>query len=434
MLVYDKYKGFSCTNDESIVSEVSKESVFSNGFDQLSWSGVTGDDDEEDEEEDDEDEEELTDKKKRLTKSEKREQRQMKKINASRNRKAKFQQELNGSGGKHSKGKSQQGKKQQQSSAIPFNYNPYIAKAKIRSLHTKIHDLAQKTKREEFKLFQYYSIALYKSDIDHILPGEWINDNDISLIYEVINQLFINHKRNGHGDGNDPFNGQVQLLYPSLIQLFLHYPISEDIENILPIEDLKRSKFIFIPINFIEDYDEVDLEEVNNGDHWCLSLLSIVEHKLYIYDSMCIDEAMENDDKILAQLSLRLKSCKSIINSSKPVEIVRMKCDQQDNFDDCGVYLIMITCILIKRLLFPSEDSEEKSSTHDDDEDDEVNDNDEIDDELYFKKDKSKNHNDYNNDKPKHINLDISNIKFNVLGGRLFIMDLIYNLYTKLKT
>ena len=28
-----------------------------------------------------------------------------------------------------------------------------------------------------------------------------------------------------------------------------------------------------------------------------------------------------------------------------------MKCAQQDNFDDCGVYVIMFTCLLVSLLL-----------------------------------------------------------------------------------
>ncbi|KAK6204626.1 uncharacterized protein RJT21DRAFT_132101 [Scheffersomyces amazonensis] len=415
MLIYDNVKGYSRIEDDSTTRSQSKSlvKVFSNGFDQLVWDAITGTTDEDEDADADADGNtnadtkidniDTTTKKKRLTKSEKREQRQNKKINASRNRRNKLQQEL-ATNGKSTKRNGQPD--------LPFNYNPYIAKAKIRSLHSKIHDVAHKTKREEFKLFQYHSIALYKSDIDHVLPGEWINDNDISLIFEVITQAFLNE--NSHNvNRNNRFNSQIQLLYPSLVQLFLHFPNSDDIENVLPINDLKKSKFIFIPLNFIEDYDEVDLEEVNNGDHWALGLLSILENKLYIYDSMVLEEAIKNDDKILQELTLRLKSCKNIIKSSNPIEVVRMKCDQQDNFDDCGVYLMMITCILIKRLLFPGHEDNENEDENEDEYDNEFNDE-----------------NDY---QPKPIDLDVSDIKFNVLGGRLFIMDLIYKLYIKLK-
>jgi sentrin-specific protease 8 len=154
---------------------------------------------------------------------------------------------------------------------------------------------------------------------------------------------------------------------------------------VLPIDELKKLKFIFIPINFIDDYDSIDLEQVNQGDHWALAVLSIMESKLYIYDSMFIDEDSESDKKLLHQLTQRLISCKTIINTKK-IEVVRMKCDQQDNFDDCGVYVLMITCYLINQFLL-------------------------------------------HQDEP--ISMDISNVKFNPLSGRFAMIDILHRLHVQ---
>ena len=38
---------------------------------------------------------------------------------------------------------------------------------------------------------------------------------------------------------------------------------------------------------------DVDLEDANNGDHWSLGVLSLLDNTLYVYDSMQM-----NDDKI----------------------------------------------------------------------------------------------------------------------------------------
>ncbi|EGW31652.1 uncharacterized protein SPAPADRAFT_62269 [Spathaspora passalidarum NRRL Y-27907] len=343
-IIYDDNKGYCIDNNVDDPTN-SQSTIISNGFDQLPWDDYLPEKSQEPEPEP-----QVESPKKKLSKSEKKAVRQTKKINAARKRHAQRQQEL-------SNGNIAQD--------IPFK--PYLAKSEIKSIFSKL----TKSNQSDFKLFQYHSIALYKSDIEHILPGEWLNDNDISLIYELIQQIFI---KSGHRQ----FSYQIQLLFPSLVQLFLHFPINDEIEAILPVDELKKSKFIFIPINLIDDYDTVDLEGANVGDHWALTMLSLLENRLYVYDSMTTEA---DDYQLLTQLCKRLQSCKSIVTSNKPIQIVHLKCDQQDNFDDCGVYVIMITCYLINQLLYQ-----------------------------------------------EHISLDLSKVRFNPLDARLYIMKLISRL------
>jgi sentrin-specific protease 8 len=297
---------------------------------------------------------------KKVSKAEKRAQRQQKKINVAQRRQLRRQTEL----------------EPLQSTETVFN--PYLTTTHIKQTYREIVKNCPKLPSTDVKLFQYRSIAVYKSDVDYILPGQWLNDSNISLFYELIMQTMAHLPQ-------VKFPSQVQLLYPTLVQLFLHFPVSDHIESVLPIDELKKLKFIFIPINFIDDYDSIDLEQVNQGDHWALAVLSIMESKLYIYDSMFIDEDSESDKKLLHQLTQRLISCKTIINTKK-IEVVRMKCDQQDNFDDCGVYVLMITCYLINQFLL-------------------------------------------HQDEP--ISMDISNVKFNPLSGRFAMIDILHRLHVQ---
>lgn len=155
----------------------------------------------------------------------------------------------------------------------------------------------------------------------------------------------------------------------------MHFP--DDVESLLPVDELKSLKLIFLPINFIDEMD-VDLEDANNGDHWSLGVLSLLDNTLYVYDSMQID-----DDEIseiqLKKLVQKLQSCNTIVHGK--LKLRHLKCDQQQNFDDCGVYVIMITCYLINQLLHQDE-----------------------------------------------MSLDISRVKFNPLDARLYIMKLISRL------
>lgn len=345
-VIYDEHKGY-CVTNEPINKVNENEGIINNGLQTLPWDLYLP------EETDDlllASDNTSTSTPKPLTKQEKREAKQLKKINASRRRKLKREQELDN----------------KRESKFP-DFKPYLAKQELKALFSSIVKSTCQNSEADAKILQYHSIALYKSDLEHILPGEWLNDNNISLIYELIIQIFIKHGRK--------FSNQIQLLFPSLIQLLMHFP--DDVESLLPIDELKSLKLIFLPINFIDEMD-VDLEDANNGDHWSLGVLSLLDNTLYVYDSMQID-----DDEIseiqLKKLVQKLQSCNTIVHGK--LKVRHLKCDQQQNFDDCGVYVIMITCYLINQLLHQDE-----------------------------------------------MSLDISRVKFNPLDARLHIMKLISRL------
>ena len=345
-VIYDEHKGY-CVTNEPINKVNENEGIINNGLQTLPWDLYLP------EETDDlllASDNTSTSTPKPLTKQEKREAKQLKKINASRRRKLKREQELDNKG----------------ESKFP-DFKPYLAKQELKALFSSIVKSTCQNSEADAKILQYHSIALYKSDLEHILPGEWLNDNNISLIYELIIQIFIKHGRK--------FSNQIQLLFPSLIQLLMHFP--DDVESLLPVDELKSLKLIFLPINFIDEMD-VDLEDANNGDHWSLGVLSLLDNTLYVYDSMQID-----DDEIseiqLKKLVQKLQSCNTIVHGK--LKVRHLKCDQQQNFDDCGVYVIMITCYLINQLLHQDE-----------------------------------------------MSLDISRVKFNPLDARLHIMKLISRL------
>lgn len=376
IVLFDASKGF-CYGHENILKKLNRsKSLTTNGFNQLPWENHFTEEQTPEVKDDTEEDNSLKySGKAKLSKQERKELRMQKKINASENRKKKLQIIPD-----H--------KKSQQ--IDNDNFNPFIAKKEMRQIYGDIMKIYNEpiNSRKEFKLIQYKSIAIYKSDLEFIKPGEWLNDNNISFIFEIIDELFIKPSK---------FSYEVSLLVPSVIQLFLHLPINNELPNLLPLDELKKLKFIFIPFNFIDDYEETNLEDANNGDHWMLCVLCLLNNKLYIYDSMADDD--EENDKLLQELVKRLKLCK--FNNGSPIEIIKMNCDQQDNSDDCGVYLIMITCLLIKRLFYG-----DKSDL-------EIENNEGL---------------EHLSDDDYSVNLDISKVKFNALDARLFMMNLIFRL------
>lgn len=336
LVVLDPYKGFCFVKEKATVNPV----VHTNGFDQLDWEKHLPEGGNVDKN----DSEEIAEENAPKTKISRAERKQIKKQVA-----AKRKLRLSAA--------------DSDAMVLKNEPNPYLAKQRLKKLHGMLASGA------DTKLFDFGLIAFYKSDVDYVVPGEWLNDNNISFVYEALSTYFLKPHTFGH---------QVYMLYPALVQLFLHYPIVEEISGILPMKDLKKLKFVFIPFNFIDECDLVDLEDANNGDHWALCLLSVEERKLYVYDSMSFDDD-EEDDQLLHQLASRLKT--ALFKPKDTISIVKMKCGQQTNFDDCGVYLVMFSCYLVSLLM-----SEEPT------------------------------------------NLDLTRVVFNPLSGRLSMMELVYKL------
>lgn len=186
---------------------------------------------------------------------------------------------------------------------IPFN---------IKRLY---HRLCKHVGHSDVKLLHYHSVSFYASDLKYVLPGEWINDNIICLVFEYLSQIYLQNTK------------EISLIYPSIIQLVLYSDA-----GIITKDDFPNAKFIFLPIN--------DSEE---GDHWFLGLLDLLQSKLFIYDSMISDNS-----ELIKKLVHKLQ--KAGIVSGK-VKVVVINCQQQGNSDDCGIYLIMITCYLVNMMM-----------------------------------------------------------------------------------
>lgn len=173
-------------------------------------------------------------------------------------------------------------------------------------------------------VLHYHSIALFREDVGLLLPGNWFNDNNIAFAYE-----WLEHTHRAP---------ETSLVFPSIVQLLVHFPLLDDLGALVPTKD---TNYVFLPLNDTEDFQGADLEAVNTGDHWLLCVYSTRSRRLYVYDS-----ADDTNDELLAALAARLERATNAQN----VAITKMVCDQQPNEDDCGVYVVMITCALMSQI------------------------------------------------------------------------------------
>lgn len=345
-IIHDHDRGFVISHVES--SNKGSLTYATNGFEELPWL-LFMEDANEDQIGKAEEGEKVTSRK--LSKQEKRQLKQEKKANAALKRK--LEREANVSG--------------EDKKTCIRDINPFATLKDIKTVYANIIKATTKQNSDR-KILQFGSVSLYASDLEHLLPDEWLNDNNISLVYDAFKDGFL--KLQGK-----KLTNQISFLYPSVVQLLLYFPSEGGVELILPKNELHDVKFLFAPMNVIEDYQDIDLEIANNGDHWILTVLDLLSNRLYVYDSM-IDELI-NYEKLLDMFIIKLKAGNSFINQNAKIEPVHMKCDQQSNFNDCGVYLLMISALLLSRLI-----------------------------------------------EEGPIEFDISNVKFKPLEGRLFLLKL----------
>lgn len=181
------------------------------------------------------------------------------------------------------------------------------------------------------KLFSFRTMPVYREDIDYILPGEWLNDLDISIMYELLGDLLEHHG----------LKEPLQLIYPLVVHLLMYLPM--DPHDLLP-KEVVDAQFLFLPVNVL---DEEAVQDDYDGDHWALTLFSVLENKLYVYDLMADDDGAAT----FTNLAKKLQSVKLIVRLHKPISVEMIACDQQKNFDDCGVFVVMITALLVLRFI-----------------------------------------------------------------------------------
>lgn len=205
---------------------------------------------------------------------------------------------------------------------IPWNLSEKLGQpASARSQKIQLRGLRSMF-RDKLLLFRVGSVSFYREDMHNLQPGEWLNDNNISLVYELLASWLA----------QQAFGSQLVLLYPALVQLVMH--TEGNVAGLFPPEYAKLH-FVFFPFNATEE--DAALEEANNGDHWVLCVYSKVDQTLHVLDSMAAHDTLPFE-----QLARKI---------GKHVTVAHAKCQQQDNFDDCGVFLLMTTCHLVAGLM-----------------------------------------------------------------------------------
>lgn len=160
-------------------------------------------------------------------------------------------------------------------------------------------------------------VTVSAADVEGCRNNEWLSDVHIDFWFECLGRKY------------DLRSLSICLLKPSVT--FLLSNTSD--ESALP-KELHRRRFIFMPIN---DNDDVRGE---GGYHWSLALADTETCRVRYYDSMSTGHARDANAAI-HNLSIVL---------GKKFTVRVMSTPQQDNGQDCGVFVCLICETLIKKL------------------------------------------------------------------------------------
>jgi sentrin-specific protease 8 len=206
--------------------------------------------------------------------------------------------------------------------------HPMFTRRSRLSMFSSLIDKLQVQKGQP--VVQYHETTVYREDLDNLRDNGWLNDNNISFLYEYLEQTLLKEYKQ---------NGSIVLLRPSMAYLLLHTEGDPALlEEVLP--PLKSARFIFLPIN-----DNPDVEAIEGGWHWSLLVVSMLDRKALYYDTLQganHQVSFDTAKKLAAMFRYGLN-------------FVPVTTPQQVNYSDCGVLVCQITAILVRRLIHAKE-------------------------------------------------------------------------------
>ncbi|KAL3318420.1 SUMO1 sentrin specific peptidase 8 [Cichlidogyrus casuarinus] len=171
--------------------------------------------------------------------------------------------------------------------------------------------------------FEDFSCILRECDLVTVNPGEWINDNVISFMYEHLTHCFLGTAKE-----------RILLMEPCVVQL----AVSSDPSVIFDPLHVRQREWIFLPVN---DVNASPAPCSSSGSHWALVVFSPSRHEAFYIDSSGFSNL--NSAKMVCDALCRY--CNLYL------ELQPLQCLQQDNGYDCGIYCLVFTERILECIL-----------------------------------------------------------------------------------
>ncbi|CAK7565588.1 MAG: hypothetical protein SEPTF4163_003507 [Sporothrix epigloea] len=171
----------------------------------------------------------------------------------------------------------------------------------------------------------YHAVTLTYEDV-RVLRNGWLTDNNITFWEEYLEREVLPKYP----------QARIALLRASLTLILMATDSIDAARKALP--DFRATTHIFLPIS-----NAKDLSRSESGSHWSLLLVSIIDGVSFHYDSMGTSNLREARE-VTARMAVLLGT---------PLRFRHIDdTPQQDNGNDCGVFVcVLMRFLLVKRLL-----------------------------------------------------------------------------------
>lgn len=176
-------------------------------------------------------------------------------------------------------------------------------------------------------VLSYYDCLIRQSDKNLLTGKYWLNDIIIGFYMEYLSHNIVSKIE----------NKKIVLASPELTQLLKMIKLSDYPTVLDSFIDKDHINLIFFPLNNSENCTDV------GGSHWSLLIYSHNENSCYHYDS-----CRGINDRTAKKFSKKIFKYFSPTNNGNFLSI---KCSQQKNTYDCGIFVICFTELICEKLL-----------------------------------------------------------------------------------
>lgn len=156
--------------------------------------------------------------------------------------------------------------------------------------------------------------------------GGWLTDDIINYYIELLRE-----NSSGYGYSTSDYYFFQTYFYIKLRDQEGNFCF-ENVENWNKNIDFCSFKKLFVPMHV-------------NGNHWALAVIDIGSKKIFYVDSLASQKTFKGMEVLIMWWS-RVSQQMNKADAFDKFDLVTLKCPQQDNGDDCGIFLLTFMHIM----------------------------------------------------------------------------------------
>lgn len=189
--------------------------------------------------------------------------------------------------------------------------------------------------------------CLHKSDLETLKHDEWLGDNVLAFHAEWLDALSGQLNHSG-------FSSQVKMFPPSVVELLVTLDSSAAASDAASAVPKPKERFLILPVS--DRYSPSSPGPASEGSHWSLLLVDAASGIGFHLDSL--GDCNRTAANAVHSSILKLIQPPGSRRGHPPPVPMKVDClQQQENGSDCGIYVLLLSSLLHRRLNTPAASS-----------------------------------------------------------------------------